>query len=114
MQIHYLEFVTKDVDAVCSAYTSAHNVQFSDPVAALGGARTAKLSGGGIIGVRGPLRDNEEPIVRPYVLVDDIEAAAAGAVKAGAFLALPPMPLPGYGTCAIYLLGGNEHGLWQL
>ena len=26
----------------------------------------------------------------------------------------PAMELPGYGTFAIYLQGGNDHGLWQL
>ncbi len=33
---------------------------------------------------------------------------------AGAFVALDRMELPGHGTIAIYLLGGIEHGLWQV
>jgi len=52
--------------------------------------------------------------VRPYWLVDDIVAAVAAAVQAGAELAVPPMEIPGHGTFAIYRRGGNDHGLWQV
>jgi len=45
--------------------------------------------------------------------VDDIESAVAAAADAGANVALPPMKIPGHGTCAIYIEGGVEHGLWQ-
>ena len=114
MKIQYLEIVTKDVDAVCATYSSAHNGKFDEPVAGLGNARTATLAGGGLVGVRAPLRDTEEPVVRPYWLVDDIAAAVAAAVQAGGELAVPPMEIPGHGTFAIYLQGGNDHGLWQL
>ncbi|MEO7804399.1 MAG: hydroxylase [Actinomycetota bacterium] len=114
MQIHYLEIVTKGVDAVCAAYASANEVQFGEPDAGLGNARTASLAGGGLVGVRAPLRETEEPVVRPYWLVDDIEAALAAAVKAGGEVAHPPLEIPGHGTFAIYLQGGNDHGLWQL
>ena len=114
MKIQYLEIVTKEVDAVCTAYASAHKVQFGEPDAGLGNARTAALSGGGLVGVRAPLRESEEPVVRPYWLVDDIDAAVAAAVQAGGEVAHPPMEIPGHGTFAIYLQGGNDHGLWQL
>ena len=53
-------------------------------------------------------------MVRPYWLVDDIDAAAAAAVKAGAEIAHPPMALPGHGKFAIYIQGGIQHGLWQV
>ena len=114
MKIQYLEVVTNDVDALCVSYASAHDVQFSQPVVELGGARTAELAGGGLIGVRAPLRETETPVVRPYWLVKDIEAAVAAAVQAGGEIAVPPMEIPGRGTFAIYLQGGNDHGLWQL
>ena len=114
MKIQYLEIVTKDVGAVCAAYAAAQKVQFGEPVAGLGNARTATLAGGGFVGVRAPLRATEEPVVRPYWLVDDIAAAVAAMVQAGGKLAVPPMEIPGHGTFAIYLQGGNDHGLWQL
>lgn len=64
--------------------------------------------------MRAPLRDTEEPIVRPYWLVDDIETALDSATKQGAFVAHPPLEIPGKGTFAIYFQGGAEHGMWQL
>ena len=55
----------------------------------------------------------EEPVVRPYVLVEDVDAAAEAAQAAGAQIAHPPMDIPGEGRFAIYILGGIHHGLWQ-
>lgn len=114
MRIHYLEVVTDQVDAVCAAYAAAHGVAFAEPAPELGGARTAPLTGGGLVGIRGPLREDEDPVVRPYWLVDDIESALAAAVSAGAQVALPPMEIPGRGTIAIYIHGRVQHGLWQV
>jgi predicted enzyme related to lactoylglutathione lyase len=113
MQVYYLEIVTKEVDAVCAAYAAANGVQFGKPDAGLGNARTAALAGGGLVGVRAPLRDNEEPVVRPYWLVDDIAAAVAAVAKAGGEIAHPPLEIPGHGTFAIYIQGGIQHGFWQ-
>lgn len=113
MKIHYLEIVTKEVDAVCAAYAAANGVKFGEPDAGLGNARTAPMPGGGLVGVRAPLRATEAPVVRPYWLVDDIEVAVAAAVKAGGTIAVPPMKIPGHGTCAIYVQGGVDHGFWQ-
>lgn len=114
MKIQYMEIVTREVDAVCAAYASALNVQFGAPEAGLGGARTAPLAGGGLVGVRAPLRKTENPVVRPYWLVADIDAALAAVVETGGQVAHPPMEIPGRGTFAIYLQGGNDHGLWQV
>ncbi len=114
LKVQYLEIVTPSVKETCDALAEAHDVVFSEPIAELGNARTADLKGGGRIGVRAPMRDTEAPIVRPYVLVDDIEAAVKAAEMAGAKVALPPMEIPGGGTFSIYILGGIEHGLWQL
>lgn len=114
MQIQYLEIVTRDVDGVCFAYSSANEVQFGEPDPGFGNARTAALAGGTVVGVRALLRETEEPVVRPYWLVQDIEAALAAAVEAGGKVAHPPMEIPGHGTFAIYLQGGNDHGLWEL
>lgn len=114
MQIQYLEIVTEEVDAVCAAYASAHEVQFGEPDAGLGGARTTALPGGGLMGVRAPMHESEDPVVRPYWLVDDIQNALSQAVEVGAEVAHPPLEIPGHGTFAIYILGGVHHGLWQL
>lgn len=113
MQIHYLEIVTQEVDAVCAAYAAANSVQFGKPDAGLGNARTAALPGSGMVGVRPPLHETEQPVVRPYWLVDNVEAALAAAVEAGGKVAHPPMEIPGHGTFAIYIQGGVHHGLWQ-
>ncbi len=112
-KIEYLEIVTPSVDETCEALAQVHGVVFGQPVAALGNARTADLASGGRIGVRAPMRDTETPVVRPYVLVEDIEAAVKAAEAAGATIALPPIELPGQGTFSLYILGGIEHGLWQ-
>jgi predicted enzyme related to lactoylglutathione lyase len=114
MRVHYLEIVTPDVDAVCAAYASANGLRFGDPDAGLGNARTAALPGGGMVGVRAPMHESEDPVVRPYWLVDDLESALAAAVDAGGEVAHPPLEIPGHGTFAIYFAGGAQHGLWQL
>lgn len=114
MQVHYLEIVTPDVDAVCATYAKVHGVQFGEPEAGLGGARTAALAGGGRIGIRAPMHATEEPVVRPYVLVEDIEAATEAARANGFEIAHPPLEIPGHGKFAILIQGGIHHGLWQL
>ncbi len=113
MQIQYLEIVTPEVDAVCQTYSTLHGVTFKEADPSLGGARTGKLIGGGMIGVRAPMRETENPVVRPYVLVDDIQAAIDAAAEAGAEVAIPPMEIPGHGKFAIFIQGGIESGLWQ-
>lgn len=114
MNVYYIEIVTADVDTVCKTHELLHGLEFGEPLPGLGGARTAKRAGGGLIGVRAPLRDNEDPITRHYVLVDDIEAVVTAVAEAGAEVAVPPMELPGHGVCAITIQGGIESGFWQL
>jgi predicted enzyme related to lactoylglutathione lyase len=114
MKIQYVEIVTPDVDAVCAVYVELHGVSFSDPDQNVGGARTAGLEDGVTLGVRSPMHAGEKPVVRPYILVEDIDAAVEKAEKAGAQTIVPPMPIPGKGKCAIVYQGGIELGLWQL
>jgi predicted enzyme related to lactoylglutathione lyase len=114
MKLHYLEIVASDVEAVCAAYEAAHSIKFGSADPILGGARTAPLPDGGSIGVRGPLRKSEQPIVRPYWLVDDITAALDAASRQGALIAHAPLEIPGKGKFAIYIQGDINHGLWQL
>jgi predicted enzyme related to lactoylglutathione lyase len=114
MNIHYLEMVTPDVDAACALYSSMHGVTFGEADQNLGGARTAKLAGGGMLGIRAPLRPTEKPVVRPYLLVEDIKAAVAAASESGGQIAMEPTEIAGYGQFAIVVHGGIESGLWQL
>ncbi len=114
MRVHYLEIVTPDVDALCALYEATHGVTFSPPIPELGDRRTTPRPGGGILGIRAPMHEQEAPVVRPYVLVGDIHAAAQAAIAAGGELAHEPMEISGHGWFAIYLVGGIQHGLWQL
>ncbi len=114
MKIHYLEIVTPEVDVVCDRYSLLHEVEFGEADQNLGGARTARLEIGGMLGISAPLRDTEQAIVRHYILVDDIEATVEAAAENGAEVAVPPMELPGHGTCAIVIHNGIESGYWQL
>jgi len=113
MQIGYLEIVTTDVATICAMYARAYGAVFSEPVPALGNARTTALPGGARLGVRAPLRDTEAPVVRPYFLVENVAAAVEAVLAEGAEIAVPPMRLPEQGTFAIYIQGGVEHGIWQ-
>lgn len=113
VHVRYLEIVSADPTATCEALEAAHGVEFGEPVAELGNARTLQLAGGDRIGVRGKLRPDEAPVVRPYLLVADIESAVKKAEAAGAKVAVPPLEIPGQGTFAIYVLAGVEHGLWK-
>lgn len=119
MKVHYLEIVTPEVDKVVATYSQLHDITFFDGDPMLGGARTALLLGdsGGWIGIRPPMREDESPVVRPYILVDDIKVTIERAEKAGAEIAVPPMEIQGQnvrGTCAIFIQGGIESGLWQV
>ena len=113
MQIQYLEIVTPKVDETCMTLGAQHGIAFSTPVAELGNARTAMISGGGRVGVRKMLRNDEEPVVRPYMLVEDIEGALAAAEAQGAQIAMQATEIPGQGKFAIYTLGGIQLGLWN-
>jgi predicted enzyme related to lactoylglutathione lyase len=114
MNLHYLEIVTPDVDAVCATYASAFNATFGAAVPALGNARVADFAGGGLIGVRAPMSAAETPIVRPYLLVDDLADAVRKAVESGAEIAIDAMDIAGRGKIAIFMQGGVQHGVWQV
>ena len=114
LTVQYLEIVARDVEEVAALYSQIYGVAFGEADPNLGGARTAKLVGGGMIGIRAPLRDDEQPIVRPYILVEDIDASVSVARTAGAEIAMPPLEIEGYGQFAIIIREGIESGLWQL
>ncbi|MBL8858223.1 MAG: hydroxylase [Planctomycetes bacterium] len=113
MTIHYLEIVTPDIGAVCATYERVHGLSFGPALPALGQARVAQLPGGGRLGVRSPLSAEEGPIVRAYLRVADVDAAARAAEASGAVIALPSTELAGEGKIAIFIQGGIQHGVWQ-
>lgn len=59
------------------------------------------------------MHESEEPVILPYLLVDDIQLAIEAAAEHGAEIAHPPMEIPGHGQFAIFIQGGVHHGLWQ-
>ena len=113
MIVHYLEIVSDDVDTLTELYHRVHGLSFGPPDPDLGHARVATRPDGTLIGIRKPLAAHEEPIVRIYLAVDDIERAVADAEKSGAIVAYPPTRQGARGTFAIVLHAGVQHGLWQ-
>ena len=113
MRVHYVEMVCRDVEEQCAALERIHGLSFGSAVADLGGARVAETSRGERVGVRAPLADHEEPVVRTYWAVEDIASAVEQAEAAGAVLAYPPTVQGTTGTWAIYILGEVQVGLWQ-
>ncbi len=113
MRVHYLEIVCRDVAAQCAALERIHRLSFGPAVADLGRARVADGRDGILIGVRAPLAEHEQPMIRTYLEVEDIARAVKEAEAAGAVIAYPPTRQGDTGTWAIYLLGDVQIGLWQ-
>ena len=113
MSIHYLEIVTNDVDALCAAYERVHALSFGPEDPDLGQARVAERPDGSLVGIRKPLAEHEQPTMRTYLTVVDIQKAVKEAEEAGAVLAYPPTQQGERGTFAIFIHGDVEHGLWQ-
>ena len=113
MAVRYLEIVSNDVDALIGLYQRIHGLSFGPPDADLGQARVATQADGGVIGIREPLATHEQPIVRTYLAVDDIQHAVKKAEESGAATAYPPTRQGDQGTFAIVIQGDVEHGLWQ-
>lgn len=113
MKVHYLEIVTPNVSSAVDLHSRLHNISFS-VAPELGNAQIATLSDGSTLGIRAPMHDAEKAVVRPYVLVPDIDDAVKKAGDGGAEIAVPPMVIEGRGRCAIYILDGVECGLWEI
>lgn len=113
MRVHYLEIVCRNVEEQCAALEQVHKLSFGPAVAELGQARVAEAANGSLIGVRAPMADHEQPIVRTYVEVENIAKAVEQAAAAGAMIAYPPTQQGDTGTWAIYILGEVQFGLWQ-
>jgi predicted enzyme related to lactoylglutathione lyase len=113
MAVHYLEIVSNDVDNLTGLYQRVHGLSFGPPDADLGQARVATQADGTLVGVRKPLAAHEQPIMRTYVTVEDIQQAVKRAEDSGATVAYPPTRQGQRGTFAIVIQGNVEHGLWQ-
>jgi predicted enzyme related to lactoylglutathione lyase len=113
MAVHYLEIVSNDVDALTGLYQRMHGLSFGPPDPDLGQARVATQADGPLVGIRKPLAAHEQPIMRTYFAVEDIQQAAKKAEESGATIAYPPTRQGNQGTFAIVIQGDVEHGLWQ-
>jgi predicted enzyme related to lactoylglutathione lyase len=90
-----------------------HGLSFGPPDPDLGQARVATRADGTLVGIRKPLAAHEQPIVRNYLAVEDIQQAVKQAEEHGAIVAYPPTPQGQRGTFAIVIHGDVQHGLWQ-
>lgn len=113
MSTYYLEIVSDDIDAVAAFYERVHGLSFGAPDPDLGQARVATRADGALVGIRKPLAGHEQPIMRMYFAVDDIQQAVKAAEQAGATVAYGPTRQGQRGTFAIVFQGGVQHGLWQ-
>ena len=111
--VHYLEIVSNDADALTALYQSMHGLSFGPPDPDLGQAHVATRADGTLVGIRKPLAAHEQPIMRTYLAVEDIQQAVKKAEQRGATIAYPPTRQGNRGTFAIVIQGGVEHGLWQ-
>jgi predicted enzyme related to lactoylglutathione lyase len=113
MAVHYLEIVSNDVDTLTGLYQRIHGLSFGRPDPDLGQARVATGADGTLVGIRKPLAAHEQPIVRTYLAVEDIQQAVKKAEEHGAIVAYPPTRQGQRGTFAIVIQGDAQHGLWQ-
>ncbi len=113
MAIHYLEIVSNDMDALTGLYQRMHGLAFGPPDPDLGNARIATRADGSLVGIRKPLAEHEQPIMRTYLAVQDIQQAAKRAEESGATIAYPPTRQGTHGIFAIVIQGEVEHGLWE-
>lgn len=113
MTIHYLEIVSEDLEAQIQLYERMHGLSFSAADPDLGGAHVATCADGSLIGIRKPLAAHEQPIMRTYIAVEDIQRAAKAAEAQGALVAYPPTRQGQRGMFAIVMQSGVQHGLWQ-
>src|SRR5688500_1205977 len=101
MAVHYLEIVSNDVDTLTGLYQRMHGLSFGPPDPDLGQARVATRADGTLVGIRKPLAAHEQPIMRSYFAVEDIQQAVKKAEEHGATVAYPPTRQGQRGTFAI-------------
>jgi len=111
--IYYLEIVSRDADRLVPLYERSYGFKFAKPDADLGNARVAARQDGTLVGIRKPLAEDEKPVMRSYLVVDDVQKAVDGALASGASEAYPPTTLGAWGKFAIVIQGDVQHGFWQ-
>ncbi len=113
MSVRYVEIVSNDADSLVGLYSSLHDLSFDPPDPDLGQARVASQGDGTLVGIRKPLAAHEQPIMRSYLEVTDIQSAVKRAEERGAVVAYPPTQQGRRGIFAIVIYGEVQHGLWQ-
>jgi predicted enzyme related to lactoylglutathione lyase len=113
MAVHYLEIVSNDVDTLIGLYQRMHGLSFEPTDPDMGQARVATGPDGTLVGIRKPLAAHEQPIMRTYLAVEDIQQAIKKAEEHGATVAYPPTRQRQRGFFAIVIQGEVQHGLWQ-
>ena len=113
MAVHYLEIVSNDVDTLTGLYQRMQGISFGPPDPDLGQARVATRADGTLVGIRKPLAAHEQPIMRSYVAVENIQQAVKKAEKHGATVAYPADPTGTAGDLCNRDSGDVQHGLWQ-
>jgi predicted enzyme related to lactoylglutathione lyase len=113
MAVHYLEIVSNDADTLTGLYQRMHGLSFGPPDPDLGQARVATQADGTLVGIRKPLAAHEQPIMRAYLAVEDIQQTVKNAEASGATVAYPPTSQGQRGTFAIVIQSEVQHGLWQ-
>lgn len=113
-EIYYLEIVTPDAESARDLYGQTYGWKFQDAAPELGNAFVATLPNGSLCAIRAPMHAQEQPIVRTYIRVANVQDSLDKAVKLGAVTALGPTEISGRGTIAIYFFGGIQQGIWQL
>jgi predicted enzyme related to lactoylglutathione lyase len=113
MAVHYLEIVSDDADSLVALYERMYGFSFGPPDSDLGEARVATRADGTLVGIRKPLAAHEQPIVRIYLAVEDIQQALKQAEDSGALVAYGATRQGERGVFAIVIQGGVQHGLWQ-
>jgi hypothetical protein len=75
MAVHYLEIVSNDVDNLTALYQRMHGLSFGLADPDLGQASVATRADGTLVGIRKPLAAHEQPIMRTYLAVEDMQQA---------------------------------------
>lgn len=106
--VTFFEISGPDADVLRRFYADGLGFTVADPMEGY-----SMLPAGDGDAVDGGIRGGTEPYAVPFVWVDDVEAAVARAVAAGATVVMPPAP---HGpTIAAHIAdpAGNRIGLFQ-